>query len=60
MFFNVNKLNEGKGKNNFPNVKSDELKEGKNPKISFDSCSYNWLGKDIHCLTNRNWEKLRK
>ena len=60
MFFSVNKLNEGKGKSGFSDVKNGELAEGKNPKVNDVTCAQNWPQKNYNCHTNRNWEKLRK
>ncbi|QGY43352.1 hypothetical protein GM418_06665 [Maribellus comscasis] len=60
MFFNVDKLNEGKGKNSFSHSKKEELSQGKDPKINLNTCSKNWHENNTHCHTNRKWEKLRK
>jgi hypothetical protein len=60
MFFNINKLKEGAGKNGFTGLKNTELTEGKNPKTNLESCLHNWRQKKASCHTNRNWEKLRE
>lgn len=58
MFFNVNKLNEGKS--GFAEVKNGELVEGKNPRVKNGRSAENWQQKVTNCHTNQNWEKLRK
>jgi hypothetical protein len=61
MFLNLDKLNEGVGKNTLSNPNGRDLGEGENPKAILSANEVSgWQSEGSHVHVNRRWEKLRR